>query len=1272
MKITSRRHASYLLRLESLMPGVFCCRKNRPGIRVLDNLYRIIVLFLLFNFGTLHAEVIPMEREEIIQRSELIFVGKVIKKQFRWNEAGNLIVTDYTFQASDILFGQSSKTITLTFAGGKLAEQQHIVSDVPVFEVGDVALLMIEDSPHPLFSPITGVYQGKFLAKARDNLGDSLVLDSQSQILIDHNDTPISFKKFVEIVRSEIPAAKKKPLPDRSLTSPSNERLLKDLPSQVYVPPLISRPQANLLLPGHQSSPVLTDLPFDFLPLNLPIRFNPLPDNNPFASRDKAQMTLWNQYASIFEWMPSTGTWAWGNDQFDIAGFVNNQTMIKQFGEGWSNSAVGMVFYNVQSGFIVEADIALNPAVNWTADNAAAYSNPNLNSIDFVLLHELGHSWGMEHLWMELSVMNYPPKQYKAYPNLYLADVWALRAAFPSRIVTRTDLNLVLFYPSGFQSYSASNLDKLELLPGESLTVSDFIIENLGTTPLLSPVIEWRLVPKINSWDNSHYIGTMTYPAVSPDSYQQTSSTLTIPFSVPPGTYYLAAKIVQPADDITSNNSSWLDRVITVKDGTPAIPTNIQATDGSSSSNRVRVSWNPVPGGTSYEIYRAASKNEAKTLLGTVSTTLRTFFDYQAFPGTTYYYWVKGCNVYGCSDFGGPDTGYRKPVPPGIPQGVTASDGIYADIIQVTWQPLLEAEQYEIYRAASTNDAKTLIATTTDSFYEDFTAPPGTSLYYWLRACNRYGCSNYSTPDAGHIEAYGRVASGHVSADQTQQTVRLSYKHLDPVVIVGPPSYNDESSGVVRVANVTADTFDIFFQEWSYQDGIHKSEDVPYLIIESGRHLSSDGSFWEAGVFPLEGSGVWITQNFIKDFPEAPAVFLTVQAANDLQPVTVRVRNVSLKGFEAALFEEEAVMDGHGIETVGYLAVYSPGGFGHVNVGSEEQPYLLQQAKVNHRFTPVLSSALVMQEEQSKDTETVHAAETLAVLALGDRLFAQDVTSKDLDTATIRRKAPTAAAALEWGVIRDVTHEWVTLPLAKTYQDPIVVTSVAEQTGPSQGVARLRAVKPTSFQVRFQEWNYLDDGDHPGEQVFYLVAEAGSQTLAGLAVQAGKRNAKGIARQGQWWPITFDKPFESAPALLAAVQTYQDSMPVFTRIKDTDPGGFSIAMEEEEVKGDGHLDETVGWIALQKGKALTPDKRAIEITEVKPNHYPATVKFTASFSHGSPVLLCGLSSTDGTDTAIAAQHNLSQASVRVFVQEDNSWDDELMHYSEIVSVFAAD
>ena len=219
----------------------------------------------------------------------------------------------------------------------------------------------------------------------------------------------------------------------------------------------------------------------------------------------------------------------------------------------------------------------------------------------------------------------------------------------------------------------------------------------------------------------------------------------------------------------------------------------------------------------------------------------------------------------------------------------------------------------------------------------------------------------------------------------------------------------------------------------------------------------SDGSTWEVGTFDLDGTGSWASATFTTAFTKPPHLFLTVQTTNDSQAVSVRARNITASGFQAALFEEEALMDGHLSESIGYVAVSSPTGGGMIDLDGTPMPYLLQTVTTDHRLVPVLSQRLRLQEEQSRDSELGHIDETVHVLMLGNQVFAQQVTSNGFDTTALRRLAPSSDAPMEWGLIRGVDHNWATLPFAKSYSDPVMVAKPASNYGGDPGVIRTRA-----------------------------------------------------------------------------------------------------------------------------------------------------------------------------------------------------------------------
>lgn len=86
-----------------------------------------------------------------------------------------------------------------------------------------------------------------------------------------------------------------------------------------------------------------------------------------------------------------------------------------------------------------------------------------------------------------------------------------------------------------------------------------------------------------------------------------------------------------------------------------------------------------------------------------------------------------------------------------IPTGLTASDGAFIDKIQVDWDGVSGATNYELYR--NTSDAaagSTLLTTTITPGYADNAVTVGLTYWYFVKACDLDGCSDYSLSNSGY------------------------------------------------------------------------------------------------------------------------------------------------------------------------------------------------------------------------------------------------------------------------------------------------------------------------------------------------------------------------------------------------------------------------------------------------------------------------------------------------------------------------------------------
>jgi fibronectin type 3 domain-containing protein len=86
------------------------------------------------------------------------------------------------------------------------------------------------------------------------------------------------------------------------------------------------------------------------------------------------------------------------------------------------------------------------------------------------------------------------------------------------------------------------------------------------------------------------------------------------------------------------------------------------------------------------------------------------------------------------------------------PTGVTAGEGASADKIAVSWNKVSGATNYQVYRATSPTGTKLEISPwQMETSYDDTTARPGESYYYWVRAAADASGGQASDFSAPHI-----------------------------------------------------------------------------------------------------------------------------------------------------------------------------------------------------------------------------------------------------------------------------------------------------------------------------------------------------------------------------------------------------------------------------------------------------------------------------------------------------------------------------------------
>lgn len=253
------------------------------------------------------------------------------------------------------------------------------------------------------------------------------------------------------------------------------------------------------------------------------------------------------------------------------------------------------------------------------------------------------------------------------------------------------------------------------------------------------------------------------------------------------------------------------------------------------------------------------------------------------------------------------------------------------------------------------------------------------------------------------------------------------------------------------------------------------------------------------------------------------------------------------------------------------------------------------------------------------------------------------------------------------GTAIDVTHNWKTINLPQSFNNPVVVAGGSTRDGGHQGVVRVRNVTSNSFEIRFQEWDYRD-GNHTTENIGYLVVEAGEHTLTdGTKLVAGTTTLTNESFQ----TVSFGTSFSSTPLVIGQTMTNNDSAAVVERIRNINTGSFQMQFNEEEAADGVHGTETIGFVAIDQGTAVSGDTSLnAVVTGNTVRHTDTVVNFGSIGGSSSPVILSDMQTRDGGDAASLRHRSQTATSVTVWVEEEASADAELNHTTEVAGVLA--
>jgi hypothetical protein len=253
---------------------------------------------------------------------------------------------------------------------------------------------------------------------------------------------------------------------------------------------------------------------------------------------------------------------------------------------------------------------------------------------------------------------------------------------------------------------------------------------------------------------------------------------------------------------------------------------------------------------------------------------------------------------------------------------------------------------------------------------------------------------------------------------------------------------------------------------------------------------------------------------------------------------------------------------------------------------------------------------------------------------------------------------------IEIGTV-SIDHEWVKVLFENTFSQPIVVASPPTINGSNPSVVRIRNIDQEGFEIRIQEWDYLD-GWHMLETVSYVVIEKGAYTLDnGTRLEAGSFSGSTSFQQ-----VTLQQAYNFTPVILTQVMTGIGPDAITNRLGNANQISFNHKLQEQETTQTAHpAVETIGYIAWEPGQGeVFGILYETGMTDNSVDHDWFDLTFETDFPD-LPFFFSGIQTTYGNDTATVRTQNMSQTATQLKIEEEKSLDSEMRHTTEVMGYF---
>jgi len=166
-------------------------------VAYLSRVIFITVLLITLMVNSNASSIQQFDVSELIEKSELVFEGRVLSSEARWNENQTLIQTFITFEVSEIISGSyEQNTLELSFVGGRVGNDNIEAQGMRQPAIGEKGIYFVHSLTRELLNPLVGWSQGQFLLK-EDSLGNDMVMTDSHRPITGLRKSQINNKAFV-------------------------------------------------------------------------------------------------------------------------------------------------------------------------------------------------------------------------------------------------------------------------------------------------------------------------------------------------------------------------------------------------------------------------------------------------------------------------------------------------------------------------------------------------------------------------------------------------------------------------------------------------------------------------------------------------------------------------------------------------------------------------------------------------------------------------------------------------------------------------------------------------------------------------------------------------------------------------------------------------------------------------------------------------------------------------------------------------------------------